>query len=88
MHGSKTVFKITNPPTKANEIDWFRRWFAKIVGDLKGQAHDYNQIGFTLESLSFKGKGQGTWPLNLPLRSTKMFCGKCSDVLSSQILVK
>jgi hypothetical protein len=59
LYGTKVTFKFTQPPPEMNEIEWLRLGFAKIVNDMKAQAGEDDQLGFTLHTLNLKHKEPG-----------------------------
>src|SRR5436190_3790470 len=59
LYGTMTTFKFNPVPDNVCEIDWLRSGFSKLVEDMKAEASEGDQIGFTLRSLNFKNKEPG-----------------------------
>src|SRR5436190_18929399 len=59
LYGTMTTFKFNPVPDNVSEIDWLRSGFSKLVEDMKAEASEGDQIGFTLRSLNFKNKEPG-----------------------------
>lgn len=55
----QTIFQFSNPSPSISEIEWLRTGFGKILNNMKGQAVENDQLGFTLQNLNLKSKDPG-----------------------------